>query len=102
STTACGNGRPLTTLRKYSGICSTVSGVPCASSKTACLATGTLQAELAHHPHHGLHVLYRRLRHNPVAQIKNVARTPVGCAQNLLHALLQHIAWRKERNRVQV
>src|SRR6266568_7190792 len=100
--TCCGIGRPLTTLRRYSGICSIVSGVPCASSSTACLAISFLQPELAHHTHHGLHVLDRRFWNNAVAEIEDVAGAS-GCrAQNLLHAQLEHFRRSEQSDGVKI
>src|ERR1700691_1731087 len=102
SMTACGSGRPLTTLRRYSGICSRVSGVPWASSRTACLAIHVLQPELAHHAHDGLHVFNWSGGNNAVAEVEDVAGTAVGGAKNFLHAQFQHFGRRKERDGVQV
>src|ERR1700691_1942056 len=98
SMTACGIGRPLTTLRRDSGICSRVSGVPWASRRTACLAIRVLQPELAHHAHDGLHVFDRRGRDDAVAKIEDVAGTSVGGAKNLFHAQFQHFERRKKRD----
>src|SRR5271168_420463 len=95
-------GRPLTTLRRYSGICSIVSGVPWASRRTACLATRRLQPELAHHLHHRLHILDWRSRHDSVAEIEDVPCAPAGSTQNLPHSRLQNLMRRKQSDRVEI
>ena len=64
-------------IPQISGICSTVSGVPCASSRTACLAICGLQAEVPHHLHDGLYILHRRAGNDSVAKIEDVPGTPV-------------------------
>src|SRR5208282_5310041 len=107
STRACGTGLPLTTLRRYSGIWSTLSGVPCASSNTACLAmslldTALLQAEAVHHLHHCLDVLHRRSRHDAMPQVEDVARPPASGAQYFVHTLLQNLKRRKQRDGIEV
>ena len=91
-----GMGRPLTTLRRYSGIWSTVSGVPWASRRTACLdmgcLLGLLRAEFADHAHYGLDVFDGSAGDDAVAEIEDVAGTALGGAQNVADALLERIS----------
>src|SRR5208282_4376419 len=100
--TACGTSRPLTTLRRYSGICSTVSGVPWASSRTACSGILRLQTELADHANDSLDVLDGRAGHDAVAEVEDVTGTAIGGAENLFNAKLEDFNGSKESDRVQV
>ena len=58
--------------------------------------------ELAHHPHHRLHIFDRRIGHDAVAKIEDVSGTPAGRAQNFLHALLQYLERSKQGNGVEI
>src|ERR1035438_523567 len=101
--TGCGSGRPLTTLRRYSGIWSAVSGVPCARRRTACLGTGSLrQFEVAHHTDHGLDVFYRRVGNNAVAEVEDVAWTAGGGVQDFVDALFQHFRRSEEGDGIEI
>src|SRR3954452_13104738 len=100
--TCSGSGRPLTTLRRYSGMSSTVSGVPCARRRTACLGILVLQSKLPNHTHHGLHILDRRIGDDPVAQIEDVPRPSSSSAQDLFDARLNHLDRCEERDGVEI
>src|SRR6185312_14750088 len=102
SMTDCGSGRPLTTLRRYSGICSAVSGVPCASNRTACLAIHALQVELMHHANHRLHAFDRRARDNSVTKIKEMAGAAVRRLQNLADALFNDLKRREQSDGIEI
>src|SRR3569833_437254 len=97
-----GSGRPLSTLRRYSGMASTVSGVPWARSRTACLGILVLQPKLADHAHHGLHILYRRVWDDAVTKVEDVTRTPIGRAEDFLDSQFQHFKGREERDRIEI
>src|SRR5580658_547771 len=100
--TCGGKGRPPTTLRRYSGIWSTVSGVPCASSRTALLTIALLELEGMYHAHHCLHIFNRSAGNDAVAEIENVAGTTARIAQNLFHAQLNNLKRREERDGIEV
>src|SRR5580692_4100544 len=101
--TCCGKGRPLTTLRRYSGIWSTVSGVPCARRRTAALAmSGLFETEFADHFNDGLDVFDRGVGHDAVAQIEDVARATGGGSQNRLDASFEDLEGCKECDGVKV
>ena len=99
----CGSGRPLTTLRRYSGIWSTVSGVPWARSRTACLGIRCfLEAEFADHADDGLHIFDRRAGNDAVAEVEDVAGPSTGGAQNLFDALLEKFDRGEERDGIEI
>src|ERR1700675_4936043 len=100
--TVSGMGRPLTTLRRYSGICSTVSGVPWARRRIARLVMRNLQLELPNHAHYGLHVLNRSAGHDPMTKIEDVAGASGGGAQDFFHALLKDFHRSEKRDGVEV
>src|ERR1700731_1895137 len=95
-------GRPLTTLRRYSGICSTVSGVPWARRRTACLGIRRLQAELANHFCDSLHVFNRRVGDDTVTKVEDVSGSAVGAAQDFLDAEFEEFNGSEECDGVEV
>src|SRR5689334_6110281 len=84
--TESGTGRPPVTLRRYSGISDAVSGVPCASRRTARAIserhswrsrTMVCLAVRVHFLHQSDYILNRRLGQNAVSKVENVS-TPAG------------------------
>src|SRR5579862_8273450 len=100
--TCAGSGRPLTTLRRYSGIWSTVSGVTWASRRTARSAICALLAEFTNHTDYGLYAFDRGVGHDAVAEIEDVARAPPGGTENLFYTLFQNLDWSKESDGVEI
>src|SRR5260370_12406994 len=100
--TVCGMGRPLTTLRRYSGSCSTVSGVPWARRRTACLVMDRPQLKLANHANYGLHVLNRGAGHDAMTEVEDVAGAAGGSAQDFFDSLLEDFHGSEKRDGVEV
>ena len=61
-----------------------------------------LEAELTNHAHDRLHVLYGRAGHDAVAKIEYVPGATFSGTQNLFDALLKHLEWCEERDRIKI
>src|SRR5438105_14162942 len=90
--TESGIGRPLVTLRMYSGICDTASGVPCARRRTAVFISqsyarspraAAFGAVCMHFLDKRNYVFDRRLRQNAMAEAKDVRHSRVGAIEQV-------------------
>src|SRR5580693_3337280 len=97
STTSCGSDRPPVTRARYSGISSTTSGVPWASSRTASAMARLAGNIFANEFHYGLDVFDWRAGHDPMAQVKDVSRPGGSLVENLVNALPDQFRLGKER-----
>src|SRR5579862_2139670 len=95
-------GRPLTTLRRYSGIWSAVSGVPWARRRTARSGMGRLRTEFADHAGNGLHVFDRGARHDAMPEIEDVPGATTRRAQNLFDSLVENFQRGEQRDGVEI
>src|SRR5271168_2023203 len=96
-------GRPLVMLRKYSGISSSESGVPWASSRTAvCSLMAALRRIFPDELHDMLDVSYRRVRNNAMSKVKDVPWASSGLIQNLPHTLADELRLGKERDWIEI
>src|ERR1700691_970919 len=110
-------GRPLVTLRRYSGIWSSACGVPWASNRTAWrgasqaaisgMGRGSKHgagdcAELAHVLHHPLHIFDRSTGNNAVPEIEDVSGAAAGLGEDLAHAFAEQIFAGEKHDRVKV
>src|SRR5438045_3706368 len=108
--TGSGTGRPLVTLRRYSGISSARSGVPWASSRTAVWAfiadlyshSASCSTEGVHLFDQGLHVLNGCFGQYAMAEIKNMSWPAVGLQQDCLCPLPHQPLISKEQHRIHV
>src|SRR5581483_5485549 len=103
STTDCGSGRPPVTRARYSGISSTASGVPCASSRIASAMPHLLPGRaFAHEPHHRLHVLAGCAGNDAVAEVEDVPRAAGRLIEDLMHAGTNHLRLGEERDGIEI